>query len=169
MTSQVQHGLDTRFLTDQTHPSAPRSRNLVCEEPRLACCRARQDTVVPSRRGRSGLTAALGSLPLRMMSRFSRSVPSHAGVEAGLHRRCRYVVWCCRSWVISSRGVTVVCTSDLKASTYDHRVWKAGLPVRSAVLKPHAGQLVVGWVTTSESWLLYVFFLSCLIYRLGAE
>ena len=25
-----------------------------------------------------------------------------------------------------------------KASTYDHRVWKTGLPVRSAVLKPHA-------------------------------
>ncbi|RWQ97639.1 hypothetical protein C8Q69DRAFT_495970 [Paecilomyces variotii] len=30
-------------------------------------------------------------------------------------------------------------------------VWKTGLPVRSAVLKPHAGRLVVGWVTTSES------------------
>lgn len=45
----------------------------------------------------------------------------------------------------------------LMASTYDHRVWKTGLPVRSAVLKPHAGELVVGWVTTSESSLLYVF------------
>lgn len=42
--------------------------------------------------------------------------------------------------------------------TYDHRVWKTGLPVRSAVLKPHAGRLVVGWVTTSESRLLYVLF-----------
>ncbi|KUM62192.1 hypothetical protein ACN42_g4918 [Penicillium freii] len=41
--------------------------------------------------------------------------------------------------------------------TYDHKVWKTGLPVRSAVLKPHAGELVVGWVTTSESSLLYVF------------
>ncbi|KAL2872481.1 hypothetical protein BJX67DRAFT_369142 [Aspergillus lucknowensis] len=29
--------------------------------------------------------------------------------------------------------------------TYDHRVWKTGLPVRSAVLKPHAGWLVVWW------------------------
>ncbi|RAL16644.1 hypothetical protein BO97DRAFT_456369, partial [Aspergillus homomorphus CBS 101889] len=49
-------------------------------------------------------------------------------------------------------------------STYDHRVWKTGLPVRSAVLKPHAGRLVVGWVTTSESLLLYVFaFVSCLL------
>ena len=46
-----------------------------------------------------------------------------------------------------------------KSSTYDHRVWKTGLPVRSAVLKPHAGRLVVGWVTTSESLLLYVFVL----------
>ena len=36
-------------------------------------------------------------------------------------------------------------------------MWKTGLPVRSAVLKPHAGELVVGWVTTSESSLLYVF------------
>ena len=44
-----------------------------------------------------------------------------------------------------------------QSSTYDHRVWKTGLPVRSAVLKPHAGRLVVGWVTTSESLLLYVF------------
>lgn len=47
--------------------------------------------------------------------------------------------------------------SQAYPSTYDHRVWKTGLPVRSAVLKPHAGELVVGWVTTSESSLLYVF------------
>ncbi|PLB53281.1 hypothetical protein P170DRAFT_352310, partial [Aspergillus steynii IBT 23096] len=45
------------------------------------------------------------------------------------------------------------------------RVWRTGLPVRSAVLKPHAGRLVVGWVTTSESRLLYVFlFYQCFIY-----
>ncbi|KAL2808472.1 hypothetical protein BJX63DRAFT_34814 [Aspergillus granulosus] len=41
-------------------------------------------------------------------------------------------------------------------NTYDHRVWRTGLPVRSAVLKPHAGRLVVWWVTTCESLLLYV-------------
>ena len=35
-------------------------------------------------------------------------------------------------------------------------MWKTGLPVRSAVLKPHAGWLVVWWVTTCESQLLYV-------------
>ena len=39
----------------------------------------------------------------------------------------------------------------------DHRIWKTGLPVRSAVLKPYAGQLVLRWVTTWESWLLIVF------------
>ncbi|KAJ5442277.1 L-lysine 2-3-aminomutase [Penicillium cf. griseofulvum] len=38
--------------------------------------------------------------------------------------------------------------------THPTTVWKTGLPVRSAVLKPHAGELVVGWVTTSESSLL---------------
>ncbi|CDM32515.1 unnamed protein product [Penicillium roqueforti FM164] len=27
--------------------------------------------------------------------------------------------------------------SSCMSSTYDHRVWKTGLPVRSAVLKPH--------------------------------
>ncbi|KOS48517.1 hypothetical protein ACN38_g472 [Penicillium nordicum] len=60
-------------------------------------------------------------------------------------------------------GWVITCESSLLyafvffTSTYDHRVWKIGLPVRSAVLKPHAGELVVGWVTTSESSLLYVF------------
>ncbi|KAJ9486619.1 hypothetical protein VN97_g6717 [Penicillium thymicola] len=51
-------------------------------------------------------------------------------------------------------------------NTYDHRVWKTGLPVRSAVLKPHAGELVVGWVTTSESSLLYVFIFVCFCYHI---
>ncbi|OJZ91258.1 hypothetical protein ASPFODRAFT_445816 [Aspergillus luchuensis CBS 106.47] len=53
-----------------------------------------------------------------------------------------------------------------RSSTYDHRVWKTGLPVRSAVLKPHAGRLVVGWVTTSESLLLYVFLPLLLFFHL---
>jgi hypothetical protein len=39
----------------------------------------------------------------------------------------------------------------------DHRTWKTGLPVRSIILKPCAGRLVVGWVTTSEYLLLIVF------------
>ena len=56
--------------------------------------------------------------------------------------------------------------SSVISSTYDHRVWRTGLPVRSAVLKPHAGQLVVWWVTTCESWLLYVFLLSTYFFLL---
>ncbi|RAO72101.1 hypothetical protein BHQ10_008113 [Talaromyces amestolkiae] len=39
---------------------------------------------------------------------------------------------------------------------YDGLVGLQVWPVRSAVLKPHAGWLVVGWVTTSESQLLYL-------------
>ena len=42
-------------------------------------------------------------------------------------------------------------------STYDHRTLRTELPVRSAVLKQGTGGLVVRWVTTSESPLLYVF------------
>ena len=44
--------------------------------------------------------------------------------------------------------------------TYDHRLRKTGHPVRSAIHKPQIGRLVVGWVTTSEYLLLYVFFCS---------
>ena len=44
------------------------------------------------------------------------------------------------------------------AVTYDHRLRRIGHPVRSAIHKPQIGRLVVGWVTTSEYLLLYVFF-----------
>jgi hypothetical protein len=40
--------------------------------------------------------------------------------------------------------------------TYDHRILKIRLPVRSAIYKQDTGGLVVRWVTTSESPLLYV-------------
>ena len=46
-------------------------------------------------------------------------------------------------------------------STYDHRTLKTRLPVRSAIYKQCTGGLVVRWVTTSESPLLYVMFLFC--------
>ena len=42
--------------------------------------------------------------------------------------------------------------------TYDHRLESTGHPVRSAIHKLQIGRLVVGWVTTSEYLLLYVFF-----------
>ena len=41
--------------------------------------------------------------------------------------------------------------------TYDHRLKSAGHPVRSALHNLQIGRLVVGWVTTSEYLLLYVF------------
>jgi hypothetical protein len=41
--------------------------------------------------------------------------------------------------------------------TYDHRIMRARLPVRSAIFKHDTGGLVVKWVTISESLLLYVF------------
>jgi 4-hydroxybenzoate polyprenyltransferase len=44
--------------------------------------------------------------------------------------------------------------------TYDHRLKRIGHPVRSAIHKLEIGGLVVGWVTTSEYPLLYVFFAS---------
>jgi hypothetical protein len=43
------------------------------------------------------------------------------------------------------------------SSTYDHTILRARLPVRSALFKQDTGGLVVRWVTTSESPLLYVF------------
>ena len=48
----------------------------------------------------------------------------------------------------------------------DHRTWKTGLPVRSVKLKPCAGRLVVGWVTTSEYLLLIVFALAFCLFSL---
>jgi hypothetical protein len=42
--------------------------------------------------------------------------------------------------------------------TYDHTYRKIRDPVRSPIVKPVRGGLVVGSVTTSESPLLYVFF-----------
>jgi hypothetical protein len=44
--------------------------------------------------------------------------------------------------------------------TYDHGTMRSRLPVRSALVKHCTGGLVVRWVTTSESPLLYVFALT---------
>ena len=48
-----------------------------------------------------------------------------------------------------------------KPSTYDHRQRRTRGPVCSPIDKPLTGRLVVGWVTTSEHRLLYVFVLFC--------
>jgi hypothetical protein len=44
------------------------------------------------------------------------------------------------------------------SSTYDHRCLKARDPVRSPIDKQTIARLVLGWVTTGESLVLYVFF-----------
>ena len=72
-------------------------------------------------------------------------------------------LWLLMTFIQQSYSYSIILTHT-QSSTYDHRVWKTGLPVRSAVLKPHAGELVVGWVTTSESSLLYVFIFLFLYY-----
>jgi hypothetical protein len=55
-----------------------------------------------------------------------------------------------------------------KSVTYDHRIFGAALPVRSAVLKKDTGGLVVKWVTIGESPLLYVFVSFCFDVQFGA-
>ena len=64
-------------------------------------------------------------------------------------------------------GLNFIDTFIIRAFTYDHRLRRTGHPVRSAIHKPQIGRSVVGWVTTSESLLLYVnhrfaFFVVCL-------
>ena len=44
-----------------------------------------------------------------------------------------------------------------KPVTYDHRPKKTGHPVCTVILKLQIGRSVVGWMTTSEYLLLYVF------------
>ena len=41
--------------------------------------------------------------------------------------------------------------------TYGHRVQNTRYPVRSAIFKMHAGEIVLEWVTIWEYSLLYVF------------
>ena len=53
-------------------------------------------------------------------------------------------------------------------STYDHTHLRTRDPVRSPIDKKVRARLVVGWVTTSESLVLYVFlFLSLLLLSAG--
>ncbi|KAH0313576.1 hypothetical protein KCU71_g6912, partial [Aureobasidium melanogenum] len=47
-------------------------------------------------------------------------------------------------------------------STYGHSQLKTGHPVRSAIHKQLNGRLVLWWVTTWESLLLYVLLFFCL-------
>ena len=49
---------------------------------------------------------------------------------------------------------------------YDQRLWKARDPVRSPIDKPETARLVVGWGTTSEFLVLYVYFLLIFFFKL---
>jgi hypothetical protein len=51
---------------------------------------------------------------------------------------------------------SLVMTSQLHAVTYDHRHLKTRDPVRSPIDKQVIARLVLGWVTTGESLVLYV-------------
>ncbi|KAJ9158440.1 hypothetical protein NKR19_g3313 [Coniochaeta hoffmannii] len=48
-------------------------------------------------------------------------------------------------------------TTNHTTATYDHRRRKTRDPVRSPTDKPAIVRLVLGWVTTGESLMLYVF------------
>jgi hypothetical protein len=52
---------------------------------------------------------------------------------------------------------TLYIQTKSKPDTYGHRIKRTRVPVRSLTDKLDIGGLVVGWVTTSESPLLYVF------------
>jgi hypothetical protein len=56
------------------------------------------------------------------------------------------------------KGNHLIIRNERFTNTYDHRLKRTGHPVRSAIHKLQIGRLVVGWVTTSEYLLLYVFF-----------
>jgi hypothetical protein len=55
-------------------------------------------------------------------------------------------------------------SKNLDSSTYGHSQLKTGHPVRSAIHKQLNGRLVLRWVTTWESLLLYVLLSFCPIY-----
>ncbi|TLS20985.1 uncharacterized protein PpBr36_10842, partial [Pyricularia pennisetigena] len=50
--------------------------------------------------------------------------------------------------------------------TYDHTHWNTRDPVRSPLVKPVRAELVLRWVTTGESSVLYVFLRFCSILSL---
>jgi hypothetical protein len=64
-----------------------------------------------------------------------------------------------KSWAASKRCLSTLDNNFFPSvsDTYDHRLERTGHPVRSAIHKLEIGRLVVGWVTTSEYLLLYVF------------
>jgi hypothetical protein len=75
--------------------------------------------------------------------------------------RCDKPYACLNSDLIRNFGAVTI--------TYDHRIMRILLPVRSADIKHDTGGLVVRWVTTSEYLLLYVFAFLPFRFKLESE
>jgi hypothetical protein len=101
-------------------------------------------------------------------------------LDTGAHGRVVSQSTSLQSAVMTSTNIKLYSTSQATIiwyrsrittnnNTYDHRTLKIRLPVRSAIYKQCTGGLVVRWVTTSESPLLYVFVLFVASYELGAR
>ena len=87
--------------------------------------------------------------------------------------RCHRKLWEALSSCLEEFGGAVVAcdgqsshthyisSQNAHSFTYDHRIMRIRLPVRSAIYKHDTGALVPGWVTTREYALLYVFDLFC--------
>ena len=59
--------------------------------------------------------------------------------------------------MVIHRHTLYITSQNAHSFTYDHRIMRIRLPVRSAIYKHDTGALVLGWVTTGEYALLYVF------------
>jgi hypothetical protein len=90
-------------------------------------------------------------------------------LDTGAHGRVVSQSTSLQSAVMTSTNIKLYSTSQATIiwyrsrittnnNTYDHRTLKIRLPVRSAIYKQCTGGLVVRWVTTSESPLLYVLY-----------
>ena len=78
------------------------------------------------------------------LTRLSTSLALYSALSRA--HGCRAKCWVLISW------------SESGTSTYGHSQLKTGHPVRSAIHKQLNGRLVLRWVTTWESLLLYVLF-----------
>jgi hypothetical protein len=71
-------------------------------------------------------------------------------IKAATRRRRAWMVCGTTNWMV------IVLCKNRSSSTYGHSQLKTGHPVRSAIHKQLNGRLVLRWVTTWESLLLYV-------------
>ena len=102
-----------------------------------------------------------------MTSRVVDSVPDGVGFGSNIaivtdsHNHCSFRSLCpqppmLRDLVIRPSRHNLLLALDSNFFTYGHSQLKTGHPVRSAIHKQLNGRLVLRWVTTWESLLLYV-------------